>query len=118
MDNLTSCLDDLLRLRLKGFRLSFDDFGTGYSSNILLNQVPFTELKIDRAFVHGCSRDPDLHAILESHVELAKRLGLLTVAEGVEDSADIPMLLATGVDFIQGYFVAKPMAMKQFELFV
>ncbi|TQV73181.1 EAL domain-containing protein [Aliikangiella marina] len=115
MENLTTCLDVLTRLRLKGFGLSIDDFGTGYSSMAQLNQVPFTELKIDRAFVQGARVDPAALAILEASVELAKKLDMTVVAEGVEDEFESEMVNRLGCDIIQGYFIARPMPAEDFE---
>ena len=78
------CLEALLSLRLKGFRLSIDDFGTGSSSFTHLKNIPFTELKIDREFVTGASDDPGARSILEESINLARRLSMVVVAEGVE----------------------------------
>lgn len=114
MENLTTCLDVLTRFRLKGFGLSIDDFGTGYSSMAQLNQVPFTELKIDRAFVQGARVDPAALAILEASVELAKKLNMTVVAEGVEDEFEAEMVARLGCDIIQGYYIAKPMSAEDF----
>lgn len=72
------------RLRMKGFGLAQDDFGQGYSSLYNLVSTPFTELKIDRALVHGCVDDEGLAAALESIVKLGRQLGLEVIAEGVE----------------------------------
>jgi len=118
MENITTCLDVLTRLRLKGFGLSIDDFGTGYSSMAQLNQVPFTELKIDQAFVHGASDDPAASAILEASVELAKKLKMTIVAEGVEDQADCDKVTQLGCDLIQGYYISKPLSAEDFELWL
>ena len=74
----------LARLRLKGFGLSVDDFGTGYSSLAQLSQIPFTELKIDRGFVIGSPRLPRKRAVIEASIDLARKLRLQVVAEGVE----------------------------------
>lgn len=111
---VAAALETLTRLRLKRMGLSIDDFGTGYSSMVQLKRVPFVELKIDRAFVHDAHRDRHALAILESSVGLAKRLGLTTVAEGVEDQADWDQVAAAGCDQIQGYFVARPMPAEEF----
>lgn len=102
-------LDIMTRLRLKGFGLSIDDFGTGFSSLEQLKQIPFTELKIDRSFVHKSSENQASLAILESSIGLAKRLNIQCVAEGVEDQADWDLVERLGCDAVQGYLVAKPM---------
>jgi len=73
MQDILTPLEILTRLRLKGIALSIDDFGTGFSSLEQLKRIPFTEMKIDRAFVNGASNDPAALAILESSVDLAKK---------------------------------------------
>lgn len=115
MQNLATSLDVLARLRLKGFGLSIDDFGCGYSGMEQLKTIPFTELKIDRSFVHGVSNDPAAFAILESSTQLAKKLGMTSVAEGVEDQLDWDAVLEVGCDLAQGYFIEMPMPADQFE---
>lgn len=96
----------LARLRLKGFGLSIDDFGTGYSSLAQLSQVPFTELKIDQGFVTGAHAQPRKRAVVEASLDLARKLGLETVAEGVETTEDWQMLAALGCNAAQGFLVA------------
>ena len=109
MENLAVALDILSRLSLKRFNLSIDDFGTGYSSMEQLQRIPFSELKIDRAFVRGASDDPSARAILESNQILAKKLDMTIVAEGVETQEDWDLVTELGCDQVQGYFIAKPM---------
>ena len=106
--------DVLARLSLFGFGLSIDDFGTGYSGLEKLRNLPFTELKIDRAFVQGASIDPSLAVILQTAVTLGQSLGMTVVAEGVENQVDWDFLASTGCDEVQGYFVAKPMQPEDF----
>lgn len=115
MEDIKGPLETLTRLRLKGALLSIDDFGTGYSSMEQLKRIPFTELKIDRAFVYRAWENKEARAILESSVSLAKSLNLMTVAEGVEDQADWDLIESLGVDIVQGYFVAKPMPAREFD---
>ncbi|MBV6448860.1 EAL domain-containing response regulator [Nitrosomonas sp.] len=102
-------LDILTRLRLKGFGLAIDDFGIGYSSMETLKHMPFTELKVDRIFAHGATKDPATRAILESSIKLGKALGLNVVVEGIEAETDYQLAAALGCDEIQGFFIAKPM---------
>ena len=109
VDDFKESLETLARLRLKGVWLSIDDFGTGYSSMEQLKRVPFNEVKIDRCFVTGAARDPEARAILESSIELGKRLGLVVVAEGVESREDWDLLEALGCDVAQGYFISYPL---------
>jgi EAL domain-containing protein (putative c-di-GMP-specific phosphodiesterase class I)/FixJ family two-component response regulator len=98
----------LARLRLKGFGLSIDDFGTGYSSLAQLAQVPFTELKIDKEFVHGAHAQPRRRAVVEASLDLARKLGLKAVAEGVETIEDWQMLAELGCDIAQGWLIGRP----------
>lgn len=114
MENLTLSLEILARLRLKGFGLSIDDFGTGFSTMENLKLLPFTELKIDRAFVNGASHDEAARAILGSSIQLAKTFNLNLVAEGVEKQADWDLIANSGCDQAQGYFIARPMPAEEF----
>lgn len=107
--NLGAALGTLARLRLKGFGLSIDDYGTGFSSMQQLARIPFTELKVDRAFVHGASRKPHLKVILQSALDMSNRLGLVSVAEGVETLEDWRLLQQSGCSIAQGYLIARPM---------
>jgi EAL domain-containing protein (putative c-di-GMP-specific phosphodiesterase class I)/serine/threonine protein kinase len=108
MEDVRAPLEILTRLNLHGVGLSIDDFGTGHSSLEQIRRIPFTELKIDRAFVSGASKDAAARAILESSVTLAKNLDLHTVAEGVETQADWDLIAALGCDTVQGYFSSRP----------
>ena len=94
------------RLRLKGFGLSVDDFGTGYSSLAQLSQIPFTELKIDRGFVIGSPKLPRKRAVIEASIDLARKLDLQVVAEGVETMDEWKLLAALGCDVAQGYLIS------------
>jgi EAL domain-containing protein (putative c-di-GMP-specific phosphodiesterase class I) len=109
MKNVSESLANLARLGLKGFGLAMDDYGIGYSSIQQFSRCPFTELKIDRAFVHEASRRQTRRAILESAIELGHRFNVATVAEGVETKADWDLLRALGCDLAQGYLIGKPM---------
>jgi EAL domain-containing protein (putative c-di-GMP-specific phosphodiesterase class I) len=109
MEQIGTALDVLTRLRLRRFVLSLDDFGTGYSSMAQLRDLPFDELKIDRSFVHGATKDSRLRAICSASIRMAHQLGLQVVAEGIEDRGDWELLRYLGCDIGQGYFIAKPM---------
>ena len=109
MTQVGPVLENLTRLRMHGFGLSVDDYGTGFSSLQQLTRVPFTELKIDQGFVAGCASDASSRAIVELSVEMARRLGMTSVAEGVETQADCDVLKAVGCDMAQGYLFAKPL---------
>jgi len=107
--NLGSALGTLARFRLKGFGLSIDDYGTGFSSMQQLARIPFTELKIDRSFVDGAHARKNLRVILQSALDMAKRLELVTVAEGIETIEDWRLLQESGCMIGQGYLIGKPM---------
>jgi EAL domain-containing protein (putative c-di-GMP-specific phosphodiesterase class I)/ActR/RegA family two-component response regulator len=114
MTNVLACLESLCRLRLRGFGLSIDDFGTGFSSLQQLTRVPYTELKIDQGFVNGAVTSAERRAVLASSVDIAKKLGLTSVAEGVETQADWELLRELGCQLAQGYFIAKPLSGDEF----
>ena len=99
----------LEQLRAIGVRLSVDDFGTGYSSLTYLSRLPVHQLKIDRSFVANLLANQRDEAIVRSILDLAKNLDLEVVAEGVEDPAVLARLGELGCDFVQGYWVARPM---------
>jgi EAL domain-containing protein (putative c-di-GMP-specific phosphodiesterase class I) len=109
MTEVAPALENLTRLRMRGFGLSVDDYGTGFSSLQQLTRVPFTEFKIDQSFVTGCAVNPSSRTIVESSAQMARRLGIKSVAEGVETQADWDLLKAVGCDQAQGYLIAKPM---------
>lgn len=111
---LGAALGVLARLRLKGFGLSIDDYGTGFSSMQQLARVPFSELKIDRSFVHGAHQRTDLRVMLRSALDMARQLDLVTVAEGIETLEDWRLLQEFGCVIGQGYLIAKPMAAAEF----
>ena len=93
----------LAGLRAFGVRFSIDDFGTGYSSMLQLRQLPFTTLKVDREFVSGLPSSEDDRAICASVVSLARKLGVRTVAEGVEREEQAVQLASLGCQLGQGY---------------
>lgn len=108
-ENVSGLMESLTRLRMQGFAISVDDFGTGYSSLLQLSEMPFTEIKIDRNFVSGATENRKTTLIAESIVDLAKKLDLHTVAEGVETRAELDFITRLGCETGQGYFLAKPM---------
>jgi len=110
MENAIDCLEILMRLRMKKFGLSIDDFGTGHSSMEQLKRIPFTELKVDRAFVYKANENSSTRAILESSVVLAKNLKMEIVAEGAETREDWDLVEQLKCDYVQGYYTAKPMS--------
>lgn len=113
MDVMPATLANLHGLRGLGVRIALDDFGTGFSSMAYLLRFPFDELKVDRAFVVELMVRDDARAIVRSIVELAGALQMETVAEGVEDLAQLEILRQAGCQAIQGYLIAKPMDLDQ-----
>lgn len=103
-------LHELLRLRIKGCRLSIDDFGTGASNIQRLLQLPFCELKIPAEFVRGMGEDPRQSAVVAGALFMARRLSMEVVVEGVETLDDFHSLLELGALAVQGYFIARPMS--------
>ena len=101
-------------LRAHDCSLAIDDFGAGYSSLSRLRQLPFSELKIDRSYVTNCDSDRTNAGLCETIVELAKRFGLKTVAEGVETMYECHKLQALGCNIGQGYLFSKPMSKDDF----
>ncbi|HLH92955.1 MAG TPA: EAL domain-containing protein [Xanthobacteraceae bacterium] len=97
-------------LRAMNCSLAIDDFGAGYSSLGRLRQLPFSELKIDRAYVTDCHLDRVKAGMLESIIDVARRFGLKTVAEGIETAHESHKLQGLGVPVGQGFLFAKPMA--------
>jgi len=108
-------LDVLTRLRMKGFQISIDDFGTGHSSLSRLNELPFSELKIDKSFVADMHASLASRAIVKNTIDLAKSLKLSVIAEGVETQEQMDMLESFGCDAIQGYFISRPLPPNKFE---
>lgn len=113
MTDVGASLGTLARLRLKGFGLSIDDYGTGFATMQHLSHIPATELKIDRMFVHGSHQREHMVVMLESAVQMAAKMNLAVVAEGVELMADWQVLKRIGCELAQGYLIAKPMPADQ-----
>jgi EAL domain-containing protein (putative c-di-GMP-specific phosphodiesterase class I) len=112
--HLGPVLENLSRLRMKGFGLAIDDYGTGYSSMEQLTRIPFTELKIDQGFVRNAPHNRSSRAMLESSLEMARKLDIVAVAEGVENATEMEILQALECPTVQGYFIAHPMTQERF----
>lgn len=107
-------------LREKGYRISMDDYGSGYSSEDLLLNINFDELKLDRSFVVYLSQEEKkerTNIVLSSLIEMAKKLNMTIVCEGVETEGQLKMVKDLGVDLVQGYYFMKPVDVTRFELF-
>jgi len=114
-EDLAVTAQRMLALRALGLEFALDDFGTGYSSLAYLKRLPLSTLKIDRAFVKDVESDPHGGPIVEAIVALAHKLGLSTVGEGVETEAQRDFLRDCGCDALQGYLLARPMPLEDFE---
>ena len=110
MQDAVQMMDVLTRLRLKGFKLAIDDFGTGYSSLVQLHRLPFSEIKIDRTFIVDCTKSDESRSIVRVVIDLARALGMRSVAEGVESAEALDLLRSLGCDEAQGYFISRPIA--------
>ena len=100
--------DILTRLRVKNFGLSLDDFGTGYSSLTQLYRMPFNELKVDKSLGLELHQSREARTIVRSLIDLAHNLGLKVCTEGVETAAALQFLEAAGSDYVQGYYLGRP----------
>jgi diguanylate cyclase len=103
-----SAVDVMRRLRALGVRIALDDFGTGYSTLARLARTPADTVKIDRCFVAHIDHDEQQRWFLRGMLDLARHLGLRTVAEGVERAGQLHELRRQGCDLVQGHFVARP----------
>lgn len=108
----------LKRLNDYGFSISLDDFGTGYSSLGRLHNFPISILKIDRSFTQKILSDESQAAIVQYIINMAHTLGLKVVVEGVEQSAEVRMLLGFGCDIFQGYYFSKPLSSDNFTSYI
>lgn len=112
-DNAPNILEVMARLHLSGFQLSIDDFGTGYSSLSRAKGLPFTELKIDRAFVIDAGENASSRAVINSSIALARDLDMQIIAEGVESADSMSLMAEMGCDHAQGFHIARPQALEQ-----
>lgn len=117
-DNTSIALSMLTRLRVKGFRLSIDDFGVGYSSLVHLSRFPFSEIKVDKSFVHRLEHSDEAAKIIKTIVALGQGLSLEVVAEGIETADQLKILSAYGCDTIQGFYVSRPLPPEEMRLWI
>jgi EAL domain-containing protein (putative c-di-GMP-specific phosphodiesterase class I) len=111
-------IDVLRRIRAIGVTTAIDDFGTGYSSMAYLKILPVDEIKVDRSFVRDMAVDHSNYVLVESTVDLGHNLGLVVVAEGVEDLPTVAALDELGCDIAQGYHYARPLTPADFADFL
>ncbi len=108
----------LKKLRQADVQIAVDDFGTGYSSLSYLKELDVDYLKIDRSFIRDLESDESDRAIIEAITEMARRLGIQVIAEGVETENQRDILQQIGCHWLQGYYFAKPMSVSEFEQFI
>jgi EAL domain-containing protein (putative c-di-GMP-specific phosphodiesterase class I) len=106
---LSRTLDVLTRLRMKGFKLSIDDFGTGYAMMRQLQNVPATELKIDKSLVEHMQNNDSERVMVEKVIEMGHELGMEVMAEGVATQRQFDLLRQKGCDGAQGFLISRPL---------
>ncbi len=107
IQNTEASLAALHQLRQLGVKISMDDFGTGYSALSYLRLFAFDKLKIDRCFVNDLSHDAS-RAIVRAVTDMARSLGMITTAEGVESAEQLEHVRLLGCDEVQGYYISRP----------
>ncbi|MBD7966747.1 EAL domain-containing protein [Paenibacillus sp. Sa2BVA9] len=101
-----------------GVSLSIDDFGTGFSSLSMLNRFPFTYIKIDRSLIQDIAMNVNEAKVVQTIIELADRLGMKVIAEGVETEQQFSLLCKLGCHEVQGYLRGRPMPTEQLKVFL
>lgn len=114
----TIALKTLNQLCDFGFKIALDDFGVGYSSVSLLVQFPIHIVKLDRSFIEGLLHDQKHITVVKSIAEMVKRLGMLSVCEGIETENHAKFVSTLGVDYLQGYYYSRPIAYKELQKFL
>jgi len=115
MHDLQEAHQRISDLKAQGFGFSLDDFGSGYSSLSHLKQLPVDTVKIDRQFIHDLGSNDSAEAVLDAILGIARAMHLTVVAEGVETAAQQALLSAKLVDRLQGFKLASPMPLAEFE---
>jgi diguanylate cyclase len=108
----------LERLQKVGVKISIDDFGVGYSSMSQLLELPVDELKIDKSFVFALNSDRRAISLISSMIEMSRALGLVVIAEGIENEGNLELLRKAGTDIAQGNFVSRPLTSSQLDEFL
>ncbi|WP_178862128.1 bifunctional diguanylate cyclase/phosphodiesterase [Thiomicrorhabdus cannonii] len=118
IEELDRVLPVLQQLHAQHVSIALDDFGTGYSSLCMLRKLPINELKIDRSFVEHMLQDLKDQGLVKSIIEIAQKVGMHTLAEGVEVQQQAELLAKFGCDVYQGYLYSKPLKLNEFEAFL
>jgi EAL domain-containing protein (putative c-di-GMP-specific phosphodiesterase class I) len=111
-------LDGLYALSKAGFQCTLDDFGAGYCSFALLQQLPLTALKIDITFIEEIDHNPQSRELVAALLAFGKRLGLRTIAEGVDSPAQLRFLRDNGCDAVQGFLFGQPLTAGELESYL
>jgi EAL domain-containing protein (putative c-di-GMP-specific phosphodiesterase class I) len=114
VNDVNKCVALMDELRALGLKITIDDFGTGYSSLSYLRNLPLDVIKIDQAFVRQLETDGNSQAIVQAILALAKGLGMETIAEGVENKAQLDLLTQFGCGFFQGFLFSRPVCEEDF----
>jgi len=118
MEDVDELFGEMASLKKCGFNIMMDDFGSGYSSLNMLRNAPVDTLKIDRFFLDEIMSTDRGKIIVEASVRMAKQLGLLVIAEGVETQEQLDFLANIGCDTVQGYYYSRPIPTDEFEVFM
>ncbi|THD45598.1 MAG: PAS domain S-box protein [Bradyrhizobium sp.] len=116
LENQDAHLATIRRLKNLGISIALDDFGTGYSSMNYLTIYPFDKIKIDKSFTQGVLDRRDCKAVVASTLALAKGLGTVTTAEGIETEEQLEYMREAGVDLVQGYLLGRPVPVSQLDI--
>lgn len=117
-EDISTLIDKMNRLKKHGIRFSMDDFGTGYSSLSYLRQIPIDELKIDKSFISELDSINQDANMVKTIINIAKNLGLIIVAEGVETKQQKDFLIKESCNILQGYYFSKPLKKEEFEEYI
>ncbi|MBR6085719.1 MAG: EAL domain-containing protein [Spirochaetales bacterium] len=117
-DNASQIIEAIRDLGNAGFRIEMDDFGTGYSSLNNLSEMPLDIIKLDMSFTRKIHENRTTLRVVELIVEMARSLGFVVVAEGVENETQYQLLRQVGCDCVQGYYFSRPLPATDFEAFV
>jgi EAL domain-containing protein (putative c-di-GMP-specific phosphodiesterase class I) len=114
MSDIGGCLENIARLKMRGHPLSIDDFGVGFSSLQQLVRIPFDEIKLDRSFVTGIAKKSRAALMLDATLVMARKLEMVSVAEGIETEEEWDFLNGLRCDVAQGYLISKPLPQQAF----
>jgi EAL domain-containing protein (putative c-di-GMP-specific phosphodiesterase class I) len=118
MEDPLHAIDIMNELHRHGIRMSIDDFGTGYSSLNYLKKFRVYKLKIDQSFIRDITENPEDKVIVNTIINMAHNLNMITIAEGVETVQQLTILRESGCNEIQGYYFSRPLPSMEFELYL